>query len=81
MSQPEHEDDLVFKPEMSWGDFCEWAKQHISHLYVSDNELCFWNVDCDVVFKKDGTVTVDCGGTLATNRTPAQMKAILENLL
>lgn len=66
---------------MTWEELVEFAKQHISDLYVYDDMLYFYNVDCEIAFLKDGTITADYGGTLAENRTYTQMKSILENLL
>lgn len=77
MPQPDYKDDLVFKPEMSWEDFVKWVKEK------SDNceEIKPYLIKvCSLFFGESGVIYSDIT-IISEKRTPAQMKAILENLL
>lgn len=77
MSEPDYEDDIVFKPEMSWEEFKEWAKEKSD----SCEEIKPYSIKvCSLFFSKSGAIYSDIT-IISENRTPAQMKAILENLL
>lgn len=69
-----------------WKDFCEWVKLKgytVDYDYifsVNVKNIIFYinrkgEIDCSF-----HTVGMNCTMTLVTNRTPEQLKAIIENL-
>lgn len=84
---PDYEDDLVFPPTITWTELVEWAKE-IDGVEIYDNYCIIAN---DLEFFDTGDIylhvdTYDIDGNLvipciAVNRTPEQMKIVLENLI
>lgn len=75
---PDYENDLAFKPAMSWDELCEYAKSKCASIcdgYFEHKYLSFYQ-DGDVIF-------TDLDGyyyTIASKRSYEQMKNIIDNL-
>lgn len=84
MNKPDYENNLYFEPEMTWEDLCKWVgknPQYDLELSEDNDTLSIWNVDGIIEFHEGGVITADYDGTLAKDRTPKQMKTIIENML
>ena len=75
-------DNLAFKPELTWEELCEWAvketnaKEYFS-LMTGIKSFEFRGLE----FSDVGTVKIkETSTVLAENKTPAQMKTIIEAL-
>lgn len=74
---PDYENDLAFKPAMTWEDLCVYAHERGFVLHgdwIYSNRLCFL---------KTGEIIMtglDAYYVLAANRTYEQMKNIIDNL-
>ena len=75
-------DNLAFKPELTWEELCEWAvkemnaKEYFS-LMTGIKSLEFRGLE----FSDVGIVKIKETSTiLAKNKTPTQMKTIIEDL-
>lgn len=77
MSDYENYDNLAFEPKMTWEELKEFASKNETYKeHPNDN---FFMLGRDLYFYKNGAVST-CDYVLAENRTPEQMKAIIENL-
>lgn len=75
---PDYENDLAFKPDLSWEELCEYVKSKgawISDGYFVFNYLSFYE-DGDITFP-DG---YDGSYFIAREREYEQMKAVIDNL-
>lgn len=76
---PDYENDLAFKPALSWEELCEWAKSKEIEVYKSPYDD-FERIDyAGLSCFKDGSMTF-AYETFAQNRTYEQMKNIIDNL-
>lgn len=78
----ENYEDLTSKPELTWEEFCEWAvkemnaKEYFS-LMTGIESFEFRGLE----FSDIGIVKIkETSTVLAKNKTPAQMKTIIEVL-
>jgi len=77
---PDYENDLAFKPAMTWNELCEYAKSK----YKAEKGFfeSWFDIECGecvISFYNRGDVCV-YGSLLAENRTYEQMKNIIDNL-
>lgn len=72
-------EDLAFKPELTWEDFCEWVKSKGRYIEF-DNAIRvnFWAGS--LIFYENGKIKDGEGYKLAENRSYEQMKTIIEAL-
>ena len=74
--------------DKEWSELCDWAESlknnKVEVIDYNDNSgkriISFYGVDDDLRFYKDGDIYVNIG-CLRGRRTPAQIKAIITNLL
>lgn len=79
---PDYENDLAFKPAMTWEELCEWVKKFKELTCITWQYIEFNN---SLMFYEDGGIYQITGNpeydtTIAINRTPEQMKNIIDNL-
>ena len=80
---PDYNDNLVFTPTITWSDLVEWVKE-IDGVEIYNNyciiayDLEFFDTGHVDTYDIDGNLVIPC---IAVNRTPEQMKIILENLI
>lgn len=75
---PDYDNNLAFKPELTWEELCEWAKDKNAsrdHKNWFDIKI----VEATATFFNDGDIVIE-GAFVAYNKTPAQMKTIIEAL-
>jgi hypothetical protein len=79
---PDYENDIVFKPELTWEELCEWAVKEL-------NAMEFFSVMTGsksfelrgLEFNDLGIIKIkETGSILAKNKTPEQMKTIIQAL-
>lgn len=85
MPTPDHNNDLVFAPRMTFKDLCTWvAQQKYPQVTVEDSVKT-----CESIYigTEDNSIEFDISGIVAVNgdlitayRTPAQMQQIIKNL-
>jgi hypothetical protein len=76
---PDYENDIVFKPELTWKELCEWANSKGIKVYKSPYDD-FKRIDYEgLSCFKDGSMTFDYE-TFAEHRTYEQMKTIIQAL-
>ena len=71
-------DNLAFKPELTWEELCEWAKD--KGAYVLEQDEFYFDY---LWFSSDGDITLKDGDTtyfVGSPRTYEQMKTIIEAL-
>ena len=73
---PDYENDLAFKPAMTWGDLKEFAKQNKLYAPHVTRDDFFVGV---LFFRSNGEIRAN-GTIIAENRTYEQMKNIIDNL-
>lgn len=67
---------------LTWEELCEWVKENPQYnLIMSDDkkEIGYYGICVSMDFFDNGEVAAD-GGLLVKNRTPSQIKTIIENL-
>lgn len=77
---PDYNDNLAFKPELTWEELCEWAKEKKYQADFKLDAIVLRNV---VALTMAGDVLINaktCLVQIADNRTPEQMKTIIEAL-
>lgn len=73
---PDYDNDIVFKPAMTWGDLKEFAKQNKLFAPHVTRDDFFIGV---LFFRSNGEIRAN--GTIITeNRTYEHMKNIIDNL-
>ena len=81
--EPDYKDDLVFEPKMTWEELVE------KYGCEGDEDLFFKSIDGNncISFWKDGQIVIiysyngyESRIILAENKTPEQMKTIIEAL-
>lgn len=45
MPAPDYKDDLVFQPDMTWEELCEWVKEQD---FYKDSKIC-WYIDNEAI--------------------------------
>lgn len=81
---PDYKEDLAFKPELTWEELCDKYNSDdnddfLINKYLSKEvRMSFWR-DGDL-FIHYGNGSIETGFRIAENKTPAQMKAIIEAL-
>ena len=78
-------EDLAFEPKMTWEDLRQYVIKSAPSMVEKGFCLQMRSKECIVIedlrFYKDGEIYhVDGPCAMAKKRTPAQMKAIIENL-
>ncbi len=74
---PDYENDIVFKPELSWEELCEYAKSKQLDIVNYKDGLCF--IRCNgVILLKNNRILAS--GVITENRTYEQMKTIIQAL-
>ena len=74
--------------DKEWSELCDWVKSlkinRVKVIDYNDNSgerlIVFYGAEDDLRFYKDGDIYVNIG-CLRGRRTPAQIKAIITNLL
>lgn len=69
--------DLAFKPEMTWIDLCEYAKNKQLDVVNCKDGLCFIRCNGVILIKNNRILA---SGIITENRTYEQMKNIIDNL-
>ena len=82
---PDYENDLAFKPAMTWEDLVRWLKKEFSQKLIEDGEtISMYSNDFFLInnmcFAKCGNILTDGRCYIAENKTPEQMKTIIEAL-
>lgn len=76
----DYENDLAFKPAMTWEELCEYAKSLDKDVFIGSDYFNLYGLN----FKEEGNITFELGYDdiyfIATNRTYEQMKNIIDNL-
>lgn len=75
-----YDECLAFEPELTWEEFCEWAKEKKYQADFKLDAIVLRNV---VALTMAGDVLINaktCLVQIADNRTPEQMKTIIEAL-
>lgn len=79
--------------DKEWLELCEWVnllnsdKVCLETFNINERVITFIKVRTDdfgckgIDIEKDGRITSSYNDTITKNRTPAQIKAIIENLL
>ena len=80
--EPDYKDDLVFEPKMTWEEFVEkYGDGDDDVVYIKTNSyttVSFWkDGDISVSLLERGVSARIC---IVENRTPEQMKTIIEAL-
>lgn len=75
-------EDLAFKPELTWEELCEWVEGN----HTMSKECLAWGwftMPCkdktELTFYSSGLIELE-GFEIAKNRTPEQMKTIIQAL-
>lgn len=82
---PDYENDLVFMPELTWEELCEWVRKDFSQKLIDGGETLnmyskeFFFIN-NMMFINGGNVLTNGRCYIAENKTPAQMKTIIEAL-
>jgi hypothetical protein len=71
---PDYENDIVFKPAMTWRDLCEYAKRKNAYIWKKNINLN------NLSFSADGKIKTSDYEIVAENRTYEQMKTIIQAL-
>lgn len=72
---PDYENDLVFKPAMTWEELCEYAKE--KRALIGEN----WFNCVNLFFHKDGSIySSDNEDCIGRNVSYERMKNIIDNL-
>lgn len=85
MSAPDYNNDLAFKPRMTFKELCSWVKQQdYIQTTVEDSikgceSIYIGNEDNAIEFDISGSIAVN-GDLITAYRTPAQMQQIIKNL-
>lgn len=77
---PDYKDNLAFEPEMTWEQLVEWAESKNLDISGGKNRISIGTI----IFWDDKTIAHSLASyykTIAENRTPAQMKLIIEELM
>jgi hypothetical protein len=78
---PDYENDIVFKPELSWEELCEWAVKELNAMeffsVMTGSKKFLWR---GLEFSDIGIIKQSNGCLLAKNKTPEQMKTIIQAL-
>ena len=73
----DYDNDLAFKPAMSWEDLCEYAKSKWFDVVNSKEGLCF--IRCHgIAFIKNHRILAS--GTITDNVSYERMKTIIDAL-
>lgn len=77
---PDYDNDLAFKPAMTWEDLCKYAKSIYKDVFIGSDYFNLYGLN----FKEEGSITIELGDDdvyfIATKRTYEQMKNIIDNL-
>lgn len=76
--EPDYKENLVFEPKLTFEHLCEWAGDRAELGYFKSWFDMEYN-DARFTFYNSGDVVVN-GITIAENKTPEQMKTIIEAL-
>lgn len=82
---PDYENNLAFKPELAWEELCDWVRKDFSQKLIDDGEtLNMYSKDFffinNMMFVSCGNILTDGRCYIAENKTPSQMKTIIEAL-
>ena len=81
----DYNEDLVFEPKMTWEELCEWIRKEFSQKLIDSGEtLNMYSRDFffinNMMFVSCGNILTDGRRYIAENKTPEQMKTIIEAL-
>lgn len=77
---PDYENDLAFKPELTWEELREWVKDKIEPEFEYPKSWFEIEIgEATATFWCDGDIVIE-GAIIANNKTPAQTKTIIEAL-
>lgn len=79
----DYENDLAFKPVMTWGDFTQYCFHIASKLEKEDRRIDIhpeYIRLCNIVFFKNGLITTEQRAFIAENVSYERMKNIIDNL-
>jgi hypothetical protein len=71
---PDYENDIVFKPELTWKELCEYAKSKGAFIWEKTIHLD------NLCFSADGNIETADYDIVAEHRTYEQMKTIIQAL-
>ena len=81
---PDYENDLAFKPALSWEELKEKAKElgFTISSYINEDEVELEYIYCNdyIYLEEDGNITTSTENIVAENRTYDQMWQIIEAL-
>ena len=76
---PDYENNLAFKPELTWEELCEYIKNKGKFIEF-DNAIRVGFRAGSLIFYQNGKIKDGEGYKLAENRIYEQMKTIIEAL-
>ena len=82
---PDYDNNLAFEPELTWEELCEWVKKDFSQKLIDGGEtLNMYSKDFffinNMMFVSCGNILTDGRCYIAKNKTPSQMKTIIDAL-
>ena len=83
-NEPDYKDNLVFEPKLTWEELCEWVRSIATKLIEKGETLSMYSEDFFLInnlcFCKCGNILTNERFYIAENKTPEQMKTIIEAL-
>lgn len=81
---PDYENDLAFKPELTWDELCEWVRSKATKLVEKGESLSMYSDDFFLInsmfFGKNKKILTEGREYIAENISYDRMKTIIEAL-